>query len=371
MAKADYYDLLGVERSASQEDLKKAFRKLAMKYHPDRNPGDQDAERQFKEINEAYEILKDDQRRAAYDQYGHAAFDPANGGRPGGFDFSSFGSVFEDLFGDFMGGGGRQRGPARGADLRYNLEISLEEAYHGKKTTIRIPSAIACEACDGSGAAAGSKPVTCTTCNGMGKVRAQQGFFTIERACPTCHGHGRMIKDPCKVCGGRGHVAREKTLSVNIPAGVEDGQRMRLKNEGEVAPRGGQPGDLYIFLSVAPHRLFRRDGPNLHCRLPISMVTAALGGAVDVPSLDGAKSKITIPAGTQSGRQFRLKGKGMPTRGQFGDLFVNVAVETPVNLNKRQVELLQEFAKAGGEETSPESEGFFAKVKELWNDLTD
>jgi molecular chaperone DnaJ len=373
MAKADYYELLGVERGASAEDIKKAFRKQAMQYHPDRNPGNAEAEKKFKEINEAYDVLKDDQKRAAYDQYGHAAFD--GGGRPGagGFDFSAnFADVFDDLFGEFMGGR-RGGGAARGADMRYNLEISLEEAYKGKKTQIRVPSSVTCDTCDGSGAAPGSKPVTCQTCHGAGKVRAQQGFFTIERTCPTCQGQGRTIKDPCTACRGSGRQQKEKTLAVNIPAGVEDGTRIRLAGEGEAGPRGGPPGDLYIFLSILPHRFFRRDGVNLFCRAPIPMTKAALGGQIEVPTLDGTRARITIPAGTQTGRQFRLKGKGMPVmRGAgVGDLYINAVVETPVNLNKRQKELLQEFEAAGGSETSPESEGFFAKVKEFWDDLTD
>ena len=314
MAKADYYELLGVERGVSADDLKKAFRKQAMQCHPDRNPGNADAEKKFKEINEAYEVLKDEQKRAAYDQYGHAAFE--NGGRGqggGGFDFSgNFSDVFDDLFGDFVGGGRRGGGPARGADMRYNLEITLEEAFKGKKTSIRVAGTVACEGCEGSGAAPGSQPVTCQTCRGQGKVRAQQGFFTIERTCPGCQGQGRMIKDPCTSCRGAGRKQKEKTLSVNIPAGVEDGTRIRLTGEGEAGPRGGPPGDLYIFLSLQQHQFFRRDGVNLFCRAPIPMTKAALGGQIEVPSIDGSRARVTIPPGTQTGRQFRLKGKGMP-----------------------------------------------------------
>jgi len=375
MAKADYYELLGVERGVSADDLKKAFRKQAMQCHPDRNPGNAEAEKKFKEINEAYEVLKDEQKRAAYDQYGHAAFE--NGGRGqggGGFDFSgNFTDVFDDLFGDFVGGGRRGGGPARGADMRYNLEITLEEAFKGKKTSIRVAGTVACEGCEGSGAAPGSQPVTCQTCRGQGKVRAQQGFFTIERTCPSCQGQGRMIKDPCTSCRGAGRKQKEKTLSVNIPAGVEDGTRIRLTGEGEAGPRGGPPGDLYIFLSLQQHQFFRRDGVNLFCRAPIPMTKAAMGGQIEVPSIDGSRARVTIPAGTQTGRQFRLKGKGMPVmRGAgVGDLYINAMVETPMNLTKRQKELLQEFEAAGGTNNSPESEGFFSKVKEFWDDLTE
>ena len=375
MAKADYYELLGVERGVSADDLKKAFRKQAMQCHPDRNPGNADAEKKFKEINEAYEVLKDEQKRAAYDQYGHAAFE--NGGRGqggGGFDFSgNFSDVFDDLFGDFVGGGRRGGGPARGADMRYNLEITLEEAFKGKKTSIRVAGTVACEGCEGSGAAPGSQPVTCQTCRGQGKVRAQQGFFTIERTCPSCQGQGRMIKDPCTSCRGAGRKQKEKTLSVNIPAGVEDGTRIRLTGEGEAGPRGGPPGDLYIFLSLQQHQFFRRDGVNLFCRAPIPMTKAALGGQIEVPRIDGSRARVTIPPGTQTGRQFRLKGKGMPVmRGAgVGDLYINAMVETPMNLTKRQKELLQEFEAAGGTNNSPESEGFFSKVKEFWDDLTE
>ena len=374
MAKADYYELLGVERGASADEIKKAFRKQAMQFHPDRNPGNAEAERKFKEINEAYDVLKDDQKRAAYDQYGHAAFEGGGGRGPGGFDFTAnFADVFDDLFGEFMGGRRGGGGPARGADMRFNLEISLEEAFKGKKTQIRVPGSVACDQCEGTGAAPGSKPVTCQTCAGHGKVRAQQGFFTIERTCPTCQGQGRTIKDPCTACRGAGRRQKEKTLNVSIPAGVEDGTRIRLAGEGEAGPRGGPPGDLYIFLSILPHRFFRRDGVNLFCRVPIPMTKAALGGQIEVPTIDGTRARVTLPPGTQTGRQFRLKGKGMPVmRGAgIGDLYINAVVETPMNLSKRQKELLQEFEAAGGDDTSPESEGFFAKVKEFWDDLTE
>jgi len=382
MAKRDYYETLGVSKTANAEELKKAFRKLAMQHHPDRNPGDAEAEHKFKEVSEAYEILKDDQKRAAYDQYGHAAFEGGMGGRggPGGFDFTSFSDIFDDLFGEFMGGGGQRggRGSAnRGSDLRYNLEITLEDCFKGKAAQIRVPTSIACEACDGSGAEAGAQPIACPTCKGHGKVRAQQGFFTIERACPTCGGAGRVIEKPCKVCGGAGRVHKEKTLAVDIPPGVDEGNRIRLSGEGEAGIRGGSAGDLYVFLSVKPHRLFRREGQHLHCRVPVSMTTAALGGSVEVPTLDGGKARITIPEGSQTGKQFRLRGKGMPSLQQSGfgagngDLYIQVMVETPVKLSKKQRELLEEFAKLDGEESSPESTGFFDKVKEMLGGKTE
>ncbi len=377
MAKRDYYEVLGVSRGAGEAELKRAYRQLAMRYHPDRNPGDPAAEAAFKEVNEAYEILKDPQRRAAYDQLGHRAFESGGGaGGAAGFDFASFADVFDDLFGDLMGGGGRRRGPgSRGADLRYNLAVTLEEAFIGKKAQIRVPSAVPCEACRGSGGEGGAEPAPCPTCRGMGRVRAQQGFFTIERTCPTCQGSGRTIANPCRACGGAGRVQRERTLAVTIPNGVEDGTRIRLAGEGEAGLRGGAPGDLYIFVSVTPHRMFRRDGTTLFCRVPIPMVTAALGGRVEVPGIDGERIEVAVPAGTQSGRQVRLRGKGMTElQGRTrGDLVVELVVETPVKLTKRQQELLREFERAG--ETSkgqhPESEGFFAKVKELWDDLRD
>jgi len=383
MAKQDYYELLGVAKTASADELKKAYRKLAMQYHPDRNPGNAEAEHKFKEINEAYDVLKDEQKRAAYDRFGHQAFENGGRGHPGaggpgfgGFDFGGgFADIFDEMFGEFMGGRRAGGASGRGQDLRYNLEITLEEAFKGSQATVRVPTSMACESCNGSGAASGTQPVTCPTCAGHGKVRAQQGFFTIERTCPACHGQGRIIKDACKSCGGAGRQRKEKTLQVNIPAGVEDGTRIRLAGEGEAGLRGAPPGDLYIFLAIAPHPLFQRDGANIHCRVPIPMVTAALGGSVEVPTIDGTKAKITVPAGTQSGHQFRLKGKGMsvlrsPHR---GDMYIQAMVETPMNLTKRQQELLREFEKAGGKDggTNPQSEGFFAKVKELWEDLKE
>lgn len=373
MAKRDFYEALGIERGASDAEIKVAFRKLAMKYHPDRNPGDHTAEAQFKELNEAYEVLKDPQKRSAYDRYGHAAFEQGGaGGGPGfGNDFSDFMTdIFDTFFGDTRGGA-RQRGSSgreRGADMRYNLEITLEEAFNGKNETLEIPSSVVCEACSGSGAKAGSRPRQCPTCGGAGRVRAQQGFFAIERTCPTCQGRGQIIEDPCEVCAGSGRTTRTRTLSVNIPPGVEDGTRIRLTGEGEAGLRGGPPGDLYIFLSVRPHELYQRDGADLFCRVPISMVTAALGGEFDVPTVGGQEVRVQVPAGTQTGKQFRLRGKGMPvlrTR-DFGDLYIQVVVETPQNLTRRQKELLAEFEQESSRDTHPESAGFFARVKDFF-----
>ena len=379
MAKPDYYETLGVNRGADEKALKSAYRKLAMKYHPDRNPDDDAAEAKFKEVNEAYDVLKDDEKRAAYDQFGHAAFE---GGGPSGAGGGGFADIFDEMFGDFMGGGRQagnrgRAGASRGADLRYNMQISLEDAFQGRETQIRVPTAVTCEDCNGLGAAKGSHPTTCGMCQGRGKVRAQQGFFTIERTCPTCNGTGQVIEDPCQTCGGAGRVQKEKTLKVTIPAGVEDGTRIRLAGEGEAGAKGGGAGDLYIFVAVAPHRMFRRDAADLHIRVPIPMATAALGGSIEVPTIEGKRAKVTIPKGAQSGHQFRLRGKGMSVlRSQArGDIYIDVVVETPVNLSKRQEELLREFQgekPAKGESTtSPESEGFFSRVKELWEDLTD
>jgi molecular chaperone DnaJ len=358
--------------------MKSAFRKLAMQYHPDRNPGNHEAEVKFKEINEAYQTLSDGQKRAAYDRYGHAAF--ANGG-PGtgpGFngDFSDFMSdIFENFFGDTgRAGGGRGRGAGgreRGADMRYNLEISLDEAFHGKNAELKIPTSVTCEACSGSGAKPGSKPKACPTCGGAGRVRATQGFFSIERTCPNCHGRGEVIDDPCASCGGAGRVTRERTLSVNIPAGVEDGTRIRLAGEGEAGLRGGPAGDLYIFLSLKPHPFFQRDGADLFCRVPISMVTAALGGEFSVPTLGGSEALVKVPEGTQTGKQFRLKGKGMPVlrSRDVGDLYIQVVVETPQKLTKRQRELLMEFDQECSKENHPESSGFFSRFREFLDGL--
>lgn len=380
MADKDYYKLLEVERGATADELKKAYRKLAMKYHPDQNKDDPAAEAKFKEINEAYDILKDPQKRAAYDQFGAAG---VGGGGRGGFnasDFGGFGDAFSDIFEGMFGGGGARRnntGPARGADMQYTLEISLEDAYNGKEATIRVPTNESCDKCDGSGAEPGTSSESCETCGGQGRVRMQQGFFTIERGCPTCGGAGTIIKNPCKKCGGHGRVRKEKTLKVKIPAGIDSGRRIRLAGEGEAGMRGGTAGDLYVLTVVKPHKFFRRDGANLHCRVPIPMTTAALGGEIDVPGMDKSSIKVKIPAGTQGGQQLRLRAKGMPVlRSEaFGDLYIEVHVETPVNLTGKQKELLKQLdATMGGKagaDNSPESSGFVRKVKELWNDLTD
>jgi molecular chaperone DnaJ len=373
MSKRDYYEVLEVARTATEAELKSAFRKLAMKYHPDRNPGDKDAEIHFKELNEAYQCLSDGQKRAAYDRFGHAAFAQGAGGGPGfGADFTDFMSdIFDNFFGDSRGRGRSSGGRERGADLRYNLEITLEEAYEGKTATVTIPTSLSCEQCGGSGAKPGSKPKTCPTCAGQGRVRATQGFFSIERTCPNCHGRGETIDDPCPQCGGAGRVTRERTLSVNVPAGVEDGTRIRLAGEGEAGVRGGPTGDLYIFLSIKPHAFFQRDGADLFCRVPISLVTAALGGEFTVPSLDGADAKVKVPEGTQTGKQFRLRGKGMPVlrSRDIGDLYIQVVVETPQNLTKRQRELLLEFERESSRDTHPESAGFFSRVREFFDGL--
>ncbi len=375
MAKEDYYRLLGVERNASKEDIKKAFRKQAMKCHPDRNPGDHEAERRFKELNEAYEVLQDDQKRSAYDRFGHAAFEQGAG--PGGFGGggAGFADIFEEMFGEFMTGSRRGgRGAGRGSDFRFDLRITLEDAFRGKKEDVEIPAVAGCDACQGSGSVGGGAPESCSTCRGTGRIRSQSGFFTVERTCPTCGGTAQVIKDPCRVCGGAGRVRKEKTLQVTIPAGVEDGTRIRLAGEGEAGLRGGPAGDLYIFVSVAPHRLFKRDGANIYCRMPTPMTTASLGGSVEVPTIDGQRARITIPAGAQTGEQFRLRGKGMSVlRSQArGDMFVEAFVETPVRLNEKQRKLLEEFEANGtSEKQSPESHGFFAKVRELWEDLKE
>src|ERR1700731_1540446 len=366
-----YYETLEVERTADESKLKAAFRKLAMKWHPDKNPGDASSEVRFKEINEAYEVLKDGDKRAAYDRYGHAAFEQGSGGPGFGAGFaSSFSDIFEDLFG-MAGQRGRGGGRERGADLRYNMEITLEEAFLGKTAQIEIPVSVTCESCSGTGAKAGTKPKSCSMCGGAGRVRQAQGFFTLERTCPGCQGRGQMIEDPCPSCSGSGRVTRERNLSVNIPQGVEDGTRIRLAGEGEAGVRGGPPGDLYIFLSIGTHPFFQRDGADLHCRVPVSLVTASLGGEFEVPTIDGGKTRVKVPEGMQTGRRFRLQGKGMPVlrARQSGDMYVQVVVETPQKLTKRQRELLLEFDRLSSTETQPESSGFFGKVKDFLDGL--
>ena len=378
MSKSDYYEILGCSKNASESELKKAFRSKAKELHPDRNSGNSAATEKFKKVNEAYDILKDPEKRAAYDRYGHAAFDGSMGG---GFsssgasngDFASaFSDVFEDLFGDFMGGGNTRSNSSqranRGADLRYNMQISLQHAFSGKKTNIDVPTSVSCDTCKGTGAKSGAAPSSCPTCSGVGKVRAQQGFFTVERTCPTCAGKGQIIKNPCRLCSGQGRVDRSKKLSVNIPPGVETGTRIRLAGEGEAGIRGGQPGDLYIFIEVEKHSIFEREGNDLFCRIPITMTTAALGGDLEAPTLDGGKTRVKIPQGSQNNKQLRLKGKGMPSiRGSSkGDLYIEILVETPVNLNAEQIQLLKQFENSC-RDNNPANKDFFSKVKNFWN----
>ncbi|MCQ8782246.1 molecular chaperone DnaJ [Mangrovibrevibacter kandeliae] len=377
--KIDYYEVLGVAKGCDEKVLKSAFRKLAMQYHPDRNPENAEAEVKFKEINEAYEVLKDPQKRAAYDRFGHAAFQ--NGGGAGGFrgDFSSsMADIFDDIFGEMMGqrrgrAGAGGSGRERGSDLRYNMEISLEEAFAGRTAEIKVPTTIQCDECSGTGARPGSAPKPCPTCGGVGRVRAAQGFFSIERTCPNCQGRGEIIADPCGKCGGDGRLPEERNLSVNIPAGIEDGTRIRLAGEGEAGLRGGPAGDLYIFLSVRPHEFFQRDGADLFCKIPVSMTTAALGGSFEVTTLDGAKTRVKVPDGTQTGKQFRVRGKGMPVlrTQQSGDLFIQVTIETPQSLSRRQRELLEEFEQISSSENSPQSTGFFARMKDFFEGLSE
>ncbi|MFA5040420.1 MAG: molecular chaperone DnaJ [Bdellovibrionales bacterium] len=371
MSKKDYYELLGVQRGASADELKKAYRKLAMQYHPDRNHGHPEAEHRFKEINEAYDVLRDDQRRAAYDRFGHAAFEQGGMGG-GGFDFGAgFSDIFDEMFGEILGGGARRQqksgGAQRGADLRYDMEVSLEEAFAGTTKKITIPNAVACDECKGSGAAPGTQPTECGMCKGHGRVRMQQGFFTVEHTCPTCQGVGRVIQNPCKKCGGQGRVHQQHTLAVEVPAGVEDGTRIRLSGEGSAGIRGGHAGDLYVIISVEQHNVFQREGANLYCRVPIAMTTAALGGTIEVPTIDGDVAEVKIDAGTQSGHRSCIKRKGMSVlrSASRGDLYVEFAVETPQHLTKRQKELLEEFVtEAEQNKTHPESDGFMARVKE-------
>ncbi|KAB0548222.1 molecular chaperone DnaJ [Pseudomonas argentinensis] len=375
MSKRDYYEVLGVERGASEAELKKAYRRLAMKHHPDRNPGDKAAEDAFKEANEAYEVLSDAGKRSAYDQYGHAGVDPQMGGGGGfGGGGANFSDIFGDVFSDFFGGqrGGQRGGAQRGSDLRYTLELDLEEAVRGTTVTIRVPTLVNCKVCDGSGAKKGTSPVTCTTCGGIGQVRMQQGFFSVQQTCPRCHGSGKMITDPCGACHGHGRVEEHKTLSVKVPAGVDTGDRIRLSGEGEAGTLGGPAGDLYVVVNVREHAIFQRDGKHLYCEVPISIVDAALGGELEVPTLDG-RVKLKIPEGTQTGKLFRLRGKGVaPVRGGgAGDLMCKVAVETPVNLDRRQRELLEEFRQslAGNSSNSPKANGWFEGVKRFFGDL--
>ncbi|RQP06457.1 MAG: molecular chaperone DnaJ [Paracoccus sp. BP8] len=382
MAKRDYYEVLGVARGASADEIKKAYRAKAKQLHPDRNKDCKVSEAAFKEVNEAYDCLKDDQKKAAYDRFGHAAFENGGGGFGRGNGHGDFGSafadVFEDLFGDMMGrrpgAGGRSRA-SRGQDLRYNLRVSLEEAYGGVQKTITVPGSVACGACNGTGAEGAVEPATCPTCSGMGKVRATQGFFTVERTCPTCNGHGQIVKNPCQECRGAGRVQKERTLSVNIPAGVETGTRIRLAGEGEAGMRGGPAGDLYIFIEVKEHPIFLRDGRMLACQVPVSMATAALGGEIEVPTIDGGRSRVKVPPGTQSGKQLRLRGKGMPPlrhgpgmNGESGDMLIELTVETPVNLTARQKELLREF-EAISADNNPQTQGFFHKIKGFWDEM--
>lgn len=377
MSKRDYYELLGLSKGASADEIKKAYRSKAKELHPDRNADNPNAEAQFKEVNEAYDVLKDADKKAAYDRFGHAAFEGGmgGGGRSGGQgDFTSaFSDVFDDLFGDFMGGGRRSGGrnrATRGSDLRYNLRVALEAAYSGLQKSIKVPTTVQCGSCNGTGAESGSEPTNCPTCSGMGKVRATQGFFTVERTCPTCSGLGQMIKNPCRACSGGGRVEKDRALSVNVPAGVETGTRIRLSGEGEAGMRGGPSGDLYIFIEVEDHKIFSRDGLDLFCRVPVSMFSAALGGDIEVPTIDGGRSRVKIPQGSQSGRQMRLRGKGMPAikSSHSGDMFIELAVETPVNLTPRQKELLREFEKLS-EDNNPESTSFFSSVKSFWDTM--
>ncbi|WBU60227.1 molecular chaperone DnaJ [Paracoccus albus] len=383
MAKRCYYDMLGLSKGANGDEIKKAYRQKAKELHPDRNGSDPTSEAKFKEVNEAYDCLKDPQKKAAYDRFGHGAFEHGGGGfgRGGNGDFgAAFADVFEDLFGDFMGGraaagAGRTRA-SRGQDLRYNLSVSLEEAFEGIQKTINVPGSVTCKECEGTGAEGAVEPVTCPTCSGMGKVRASQGFFTVERTCPSCNGAGQMVKNPCQSCQGQGRVETRRALQVNIPAGVETGTRIRLAGEGEAGLRGGPSGDLYIFVTVNEHSIFLRDGKMLACQVPVGMATAALGGEIEVPTIDGGRSRVKVPAGSQTGRQMRLRGKGMPplrhgngAAGELGDMLIELVIETPVNLTARQKELLREFDEIKAD-NSPQSTGFFNKVRHFWDGMT-
>lgn len=381
MAK-NLYEVLGVSKSADAAEIKKAYRTKAMKFHPDQNKDDKEAETKFKEVNAAYDVLKDDQKRAAYDRFGDAAFDGSmGGGGAGGFQGAgNFSDIFEDMFGDFMGGGGGRRnstGAMRGSDIQYGLDITLEDAYNGLEKNITIPLHAKCEKCDGNGAEKGKKAEECPTCKGAGRIRAQQGFFTIEKACETCNGAGNIIKEPCKNCSGSGRVSKQKTLKINIPKGIEAGRRIRLSGEGEAGVRGGPAGDLYILVNIKKHKFFKRDGANLYGRVPIAMTTATLGGDVNVPTINGKTTKVKIPGGTQTGQQLRLKEKGMPIMrsNQVGDMFIEIFVETPINLNTKQKKVFQDLDKdlsgKDGKKYSPESSGFINRVKDLWADLKE
>ena len=380
MSKEDYYETLGVNKSSSDGEIKQAYRKKAMKYHPDRNKDDKQAEKKFKKINEAYYVLKDKEKKTQYDQFGHQAFEHGGAGFKD-VDFGGgFSDIFEEMFGDFdddvgsIFGGGRRSGKTNtkeyGADLRYDMEVSLEEIFSGKKIIIHVPTKIKCETCNGNGYEAGSKPETCPTCKGHGVVRATQGFFTIQQTCPDCRGEGQVIKNPCNLCSGTGRVDKKKSLSVEIPAGVEDGTRIRLSGEGEAGYQGGPSGDLYIFIKEKPHSIFKRDVENLYCKVPIPMIDATIGGSIEVPTLDGSIVKVKIPSGTQSGSNFRLSNKGLPRFRQSGngDLYLEAFVETPVNLSSSQKDLLKKFdSEKNKKTTSPQSEGFFNRLKDLWN----
>ncbi|QMW22538.1 molecular chaperone DnaJ [Sandaracinobacteroides saxicola] len=376
VTEVDYYELLECERTADDSTLKSAYRKLAMRWHPDRNPGDKAAEARFKAIGEAYEVLKDPQKRAAYDRYGHAAFQQNGGGGFGqGFAGGGFSDIFENIFGEFMGGGRQRGGPQRGADIRYDLEVSFDDAFNGGSADIAFDVAAQCDGCNGTGGKPGAKVQACTTCGGRGQVRMQNGLFIVERTCPGCHGSGRVISDPCDTCHGEGRVERRKTLNVNIPKGVDDGTRIRLAGEGEAGPRGGGPGDLYIFVHMKPHPIWKRDGTTLFAQVPVSFVTATLGGDLSIPGLDKKPVEVRIPAGTQTGKQFRVRGRGMPALNGhgFGDLVVQVELETPTKLTSRQKELLEEFRAIEGDANGncPKSHGFWDRLKNAWDDLTD
>ncbi len=375
----NYYDVLETSHTADDSEIKKAYRKLAMKYHPDQNKDNAEAEEKFKEINEAYDVLKDSQKKAAYDQYGHDVFtQQASGGGGGGHGaagFGNFSDIFEDMFGGMSRGGGHASGPMRGADMQFQMDITLDEAFKGKDAKIRVPAVEKCRPCKGTGSKKSGGAENCSACGGKGRVRAQQGFFTIERTCPTCKGEGQIIKDPCSPCHGTGRIQKDKTLQVSVPAGIDQGRRIRLAGEGEAGYKGGPPGDLYVLIGVKPHKFFKRDGANLYCRVPISMTTAVIGSSLEIPIIDGGKSKVKIPEGAQTGQQFRLKGKGMSVlkSSARGDMFIEIYVETPINLDKKQKKMVKELddnLKKSGKH-NPESDGFFTKMKDLWSDLKD